>query len=1086
MKAFATGMTGLLLLASTSFAGVQYVAKIPAAHRNSYYPSNRTPLLPSPVVKLPPGAIKPAGWLDHILVLEARGFVGHLDEISTWCDYKTSAWVHPDGIGDNGFEEVPYWLRGLGDLGCVTGDEHVIQKAKKWLEGVMSTARPDGYFGPASNLHSMPGGLPDLWPNMPVIQALRSYYEYSHDPRVIKLLTNYFHWMSRQNDKVFTVGWGTTRWSEDLESLYWLYNRTGDKSLLSLANRIEKPDGWVQGVASIHGVNFGEGYREPAEFYMQSRKKKFLEDTIHDFELMNNFYGQVPGGGYGADENGRFGFAGPRQGMETCAIVENMASFEELQHITGSPAWADRCEDLAFNMLPSASTPKLTAIHYLTAPNQVELGNQNMHPYIDDSGNMFAYSDSGVFRCCEHNFGYGWPYFAEALWAATSDNGAAAMMYSACTATIKAGDGSPVTITETTDYPFRGTVEIKFASAKPDAFPLYLRVPFWCRGTTASLNGKALNVRAAPDTFIRIDRPWKNGDTVTLHFPMRVRVHIWKRNKHAASVAYGPLNFSLDVGEKWQSYGTYRGTKKWEVFPTTSWNYGLVLNKTNPAASFKVNYRPGPVAGQPFTPETAPLELTGTGREIPEWKTNADGIIGSLHPSPVISTEPDQSISMIPMGAARLRVSMLPVIATSSEKGHCWVPPAKMIARVFTSWTQWPWVPRSVMYSTEPASSRDQYVPAFTWQGQPGSNAWIEYIFPKPVEITSSSVYWFSDQGRKNAPYPDSGNYRQPASWSLQYNQGDGWKTITPMDSTYGTALNRYNRVAFKPLTVMSLRLAVNFRDGHPAGLYRWKLFDHDLQLVPTVSSAAAKVLESGSGSIPVSLENSPITLLNAENLNLLADGEKVHDWRDQSYGGFDAHAAPGCNVPTFSKNGVNGHPALQFNADDRQLLVLPRPVQNDFTIAVVFQTRHPGPQAEAFFQGAGIVQGEVAGVVPDFGISINSRGQVLAGTGDPDTTISSSRDYADGRPHLAVFERQMSSGRITLYLDGKEAASANAGTESLTAPDTLGLGGQNTGANFYTGDICEVEFFDRNLNAEQRLELEKKLMTQWGIQAGQ
>lgn len=1076
-----------LMLTATVFAGVRDVKEIPAKQRNSYYPCNRAPLLPSPVIKLPPGKVMPTGWLHHMLMLEARGYIGHLDKISSWCDYKISAWVHPDGRGKNGFEEVPYWLRGLGDLGFASGDKRVIKKAEKWLDGVMSTARPSGYFGPASNRHSMPDGRPDMWPNMPVIEALRSYYDYSHDPRVIKLLINYFHWMMGQSKRVYGDGWGASRWSENLESVYWLYNRTGKAWLLQLAADIQKygqGGGWTQGVASTHGVNFGEGFRQPAEYYMQSHEKKDLAATMRDFEQMHNYYGQVPGGGYGADEAGRFGFAGPRQGIETCAIVENMASFEELAHITGSAFWADRCEDLAFNMLPSASTPKLTAIHYLTAPDQIELGDQNMHPYIDDSGNMFAYSDTGVFRCCEHNFSYGWPYFAESLWAATSDNGMAAMMYSPTTAVIKAGDGTPVNITEKTDYPFRGRINITMDMNQPNAFPLYLRVPYWCSNATVTLNGKALAVTAAPDSFIRMKRTWHNGDRITLRLPMRVRVHVWKHNDNAASVGYGPLDFSLNIGEKWHSYGMYHGTKKWEVFPTTSWNYGLVLNAANPASSFTVKYRPGPIAAQPFTPQTAPLELLGTGREIPEWKANADGMIGSLHQSPVISAEPNQPITMIPMGAARLRVAMLPVIATGPEKGHAWVPPAAAIVKVISSWAQWPWSPQVVAFSTQPASSRDQYVPAFTWLGQPGNTAWLQYMFPKPVTITASSVYWFSDKGRKDAPYPAAGWYRRPQSWSLQYNQGDGWKTITPVDSTYATQLDHYNKVQFKPLTVISLRMKVHFRRGHAAGLYRWRVFGHGVQLVPTMSSSAVKILTSAAGPMPAWLLKKPVTLLNSANLSALSNGMGVQNWRDQSYGGFDAHAAPGGNLPTLVKAAIDGRPAVHFNAADRQMLVLSRPVQNSFTIAVVFQTKHPGPVAGAYFQGAGIVQGEVGGVVPDYGISINAQGQVLAGTGDPDTTIHSAPGYADGKPHLIVFERQMSTGQITLYMDGQKAASTLAGTESLTAPVTLGLGAQNTGVNFYTGYIGKVLFYRRVLDSAARARLQKSLMAHWGILA--
>jgi hypothetical protein len=78
----------------------------PTDQRNDFYVSNRPPLAPSPLVKLPIGSIEPKGWLGHMLELEADGMVGHLPELSKWCKAEGNAWLSPDGQGQNGWEEL--------------------------------------------------------------------------------------------------------------------------------------------------------------------------------------------------------------------------------------------------------------------------------------------------------------------------------------------------------------------------------------------------------------------------------------------------------------------------------------------------------------------------------------------------------------------------------------------------------------------------------------------------------------------------------------------------------------------------------------------------------------------------------------------------------------------------------------------------------------------------------------------------------------------------------------------------------------------------------------------------------------------
>ncbi len=113
------------------------VALPPASWRNAFYPSNRQPLTPSPLIKLPIGSITPKGWLRFQLQLEADGMTGHLEEISQWCKFNDSAWASPSGQGKFGWEELPYWLKGYGDLGYVLNDPKIIRGARKWIDATL-------------------------------------------------------------------------------------------------------------------------------------------------------------------------------------------------------------------------------------------------------------------------------------------------------------------------------------------------------------------------------------------------------------------------------------------------------------------------------------------------------------------------------------------------------------------------------------------------------------------------------------------------------------------------------------------------------------------------------------------------------------------------------------------------------------------------------------------------------------------------------------------------------------------------------------------------------------------------------------
>ncbi len=811
----AAGANGLAGLAWAGDEPIRAVKTPDAARPNAYYLGNRQPLLASPLRKLPIGTIRPEGWLRTQLELEAGGFSGRLLEISGFLKKEGNAWLSAKGEGHSPWEELPYWLKGYGDLGYVLHDEAIIKEAREWLEAAIASQREDGYFGPRANLDGEIKGKPDLWPNMLMLNALQSYYEFSGDKRVPGLMTRYFRWeLALPDDKFLPGSWQQQRAADNLASVYWLYNRTGEAWLLDLARKIHKHTAdWNRGIASFHGVNFCQCFRGPAVFYQQTADRKDLEAALRNYATMMSEYGQVPGGMFGADENCRPGCTSPRQAAETCSMAEMMLSAEQLAAITGETIWADRCEEVAFNSLPASMTPDLKALHYLTAPNLVLCDRKNKSPGLQNGGPMLLFNPYD-HRCCQHNVAHAWPYYAENLWMAAPADGLAAVLYGPSRVTAKVGDGTEVAIAETTRYPFDDSIELSLATPRAVRFPLLLRVPGWCRSPGLSINGKPAAVRAESGSFLVVNRTWSDGDKLILRLSMQVALTTWKANKDSVSVRRGPLWYSLKIGERYVRAGGTDKWPAWEIYPTTAWNYGLVFDAEDPAASFGPVKRDWPAKGQPFEAESAPVELKAKGRKIPGWTMDRLGLVGLLQPSPVRSTEPTEAIRLIPMGCARLRISAFPTIGDGPD-AHDWPLPASPAMKAASSHCWEGDTEDALCDGLLPKNSHDQSIPRFTWWNHRGTTEWVAYQFPKARKISAVEVYWFDDTGM--------GECRVPKTWHVEWLDGQTWRPVGGAGQ-YGVDLDRFNHTSFEPVEAAEFRLVVELKPGFSGGILEWRV----------------------------------------------------------------------------------------------------------------------------------------------------------------------------------------------------------------------------------------------------------------------
>ncbi len=615
---------------------------------------NLAPLAETPFANLPLGAVKAQGWLLTQLQNQRDGLTGNAETVIPE--------IGPDngwrGGRGEGWEKGPYYLKGLIPLAYTLDDAGLKQKAQVWIDAILASQQADGFYGPGQREKV------DWWPRMVVDWALRDYYEATGDPRVIKHLTNYYCYMAANLARRPLFEWGKTRAADEMDTVLWLYNRTGDQSLLATAALLRQQAwNWVDIYAhnrfehqgtfyTYHNVNVPQAFKFPLMTYELTKVRADGEAIIAGW----NHLARDNGLSFGMTSGTEF-LSGnsPSQGTEMCSFVEQMLSFYTATRVLGTPDWADRAEKIAFNGLPAGLAKDFKQYQYYTLPNEViaKPGPQEFNQEYADG--LTPGPHSGCHCCC-YNLHMGWPKFAQHAWLASADDGLAAILYAPTEVTANIA-GQPVTITEAGSYPFEDSLRLTVQVAKSVAFPLHLRIPAWCAQPVVTVNGK-IQSGVKPGTFFVLNRTWKNGDQVNLQFPMSVTVVPGVLN--TVSVERGPLVYALKIGEKFSPLNAEpHGYNDLQCEPTTPWNYGLVVNPAAPEKSF--TFRQGKVPANPYLFDSVPVQLTAKARRLPQWTLAPSGRMAFDPPiSPVASAQPEETVTLVPIGATTLHITSFP------------------------------------------------------------------------------------------------------------------------------------------------------------------------------------------------------------------------------------------------------------------------------------------------------------------------------------------------------------------------------------------------------------------------------------------
>jgi len=200
--------------------------------------------------------------------------------------------------------------------------------------------------------------------------------------------------------------------------------------------------------------------------------------------------------------------------------------------------------------------------------------------------------------------------------------------------------------------------------------------------------------------------------------------------------------------------------------------------------------------------------MRATAKRIPQWKREPNGMVGEVQPGPVLSDQPVENITLIPMGCARLRISAFPRVSDGPD-ARVWRDTAPIVLASRADHFD---PPSAAGDGILPRNSADRSIPRFLWPEPSGGPQWIELMYSARRRIQGLEVYWVED-----------GTVRLPATWRVLYWDGDGFKPVRGA-SGYEVRRDAFSRVRFDPVQTTRLRLELQFQERSTAGILEWRV----------------------------------------------------------------------------------------------------------------------------------------------------------------------------------------------------------------------------------------------------------------------
>ncbi|MBO4664108.1 MAG: glycoside hydrolase family 127 protein [Bacteroidaceae bacterium] len=558
-----------------------------------------------------------------------------------------------------------------------------------------------------------------------------------------------------------------------------IYDKDGYYHSLNEYSQSHKPV-LEQDEAVGHAVRAGYMYAGMADIAALTGDEGYIKaiDRIWENIVGKKFYIT---GGVGATSSGEaFGANYELPNMsaycETCAAIAQVYLNYRLFLLHGESKYYDALERSLYNGVISGISIDGGKFFY---PNPLQsMGQHQRQAWFGCA-------------CCPSNAARFIPSLPQYIYA-VKGNSLYVNLFNGNTTNVKVG-GKNVTLEQVTNYPWDGDITMNIKKGNGN-YAINIRIPGWVKGEvvpsnlytysdtkrlgySVMVNGKAVEGKMENGYFV-INRKWKAGDKISVHFDMEARTvranGKVSADKGRVSVERGPIVYCAE----------------WP-------------DNTCDVLSALINQEPKFTLGSKDIQNTKVVTLTTDAQTLNFNKA------GKLEAK-------DERLVLIPYYAWAHR---------GNGKMTVWIPqdlsattpalPASIASesKVSASKKNLPAL-SAINDRLVPSDENDRSVPYTHWWPAKNTTEWLQYNFKQAETISTSTVYWFDD-----GPW---GGCRVPASWKLYYRNDSGEWVPVKNPSEYGVVKGAANTVNFDPVKTTAVKLEIQQPKEFSCGVFEW------------------------------------------------------------------------------------------------------------------------------------------------------------------------------------------------------------------------------------------------------------------------